>query len=82
METCSSALEWLVKVSSSSKVKCIDTNYVIHQAPQVLVITDGLQLVDKCGYAPIKCVNDSQEGNCYSSFYNINEETQIHVNMF
>ena len=66
--TCESA-----EILSSSKVKLIDINYVIHQVPQVLVITNGLQEVNKCGYAPIKCVNDSQEENCYSNLYKIIE---------
>ena len=68
---CSGMTKESAGILSSSKVKLIDINYVIHQVLQVLVITNNLQLVNKCGYAPIKCVNDSQEENRYSNLYNI-----------
>ena len=68
-------------ILSWSKVKFIDTNYVVHQVLQVLAIINDLQLVGKCCYVPTKCVNDSQEKSFYSSLHHIIEKTQYHTNM-
>ena len=68
-------------ILSRSKVKFIDTNYVVHQVLQVLAIINDLQLVGKCCYVPTKCVNDSQEKSFYFSLHHIIEKTQCHTNM-